>query len=69
MVEYDGVLYDGVLYDGVLYVWWNMMVYCMMVYYMYGACRYQSVSLLKKYLVGLEFSGAGNGSQQVVGHS
>ena len=43
-----------------------MMEYCMMVY---GVNRYQSVSLLKKYLVGLEFSGAGDGLQQVVGHS
>ena len=34
----------------------------------YGVNRYQSVSLLKKYLVGLEFSGAGDGLQQVVGH-
>jgi hypothetical protein len=55
---YDRVLYSIVMYDGVLYdgIWYD------------GVNRYQSVSLLKKYLVGLEFSGAGDGLQQVVGH-
>jgi len=62
MMEYDGELYDGVLYDGVLY---DRALYDG-VYD--GVNRYQSVSLLKKYLVGLEFSGAGDGLQQVVGH-